>query len=215
MLAVPANQPLFDGLCRSTARAIAGELPAATWQRASAGAGSKGPREYDWAVEAFGAVDGRGWQPWLVVRRHRERPGERAYFFARGPAGTPAAELVRAAGARWAVEECFELAKGDCGLDGYEVRSWAGWHRHVTLSLLALAAVAVAVARASSRRRPTKKAGAELIRLSVPEVRRLLARPAGWTPTPAGRVLAWAAWRRHQHRARACHYKTRNARPPD
>jgi SRSO17 transposase len=157
LLAVPANQPLFDGEARSTVRAVADAFPATAWRRLSAGNGTKGPREYDWAVRAFGPVDERGWQLWLVVRRHRERSDERAYFFARGPAPTARDALVRVAGARWRVEECLELAKGDCGLDEYEVRSWAGWHRHVTLSLFALAVVAAIRARVAGSR--AKKGG--------------------------------------------------------
>jgi len=159
LLAVPSNQPLFDGQFRSTAGAIADALPAGVWRRISAGDGGKGPREYDWAVEAFGVVDGRGWQLWLVVRRHRERPDERAYFFARGPAATRPAELIRVAGTRWRVEECLELSKGECGLDEYEVRSWVGWHRHVTLSLFALAVVAVIRSRVPTPT-PRRKKGA-------------------------------------------------------
>lgn len=153
LLAVPSNQPLFDGRFRSTVGIIADQFPARVWRRASAGAGSKGPRESDWAVEAFGPVDERGWQLWLVVRRHRERPDERAYFFAHGPAATRPAELIRVAGLRWRVEECLELSKGECGLDEYEVRSWIGWHRHVTLSLFALAVVAVIRSRVPTPRR--------------------------------------------------------------
>jgi SRSO17 transposase len=153
LLAVPSDQPLFDGQYRSTVGAIADEFPAGVWRRASAGDGSKGPREYDWAVEAFGVVDERGWQLWLVVRRHRERPAERAYFFARGPAATAGATLIRVAGMRWRVEECLELSKGECGLDEYEVRSWVGWHRHVTLSLFALAVAAVIRSRVPAPRR--------------------------------------------------------------
>ena len=158
LLAVPANQPLFDGAFRSTVSAVADGLPATAWRRASAGDGSKGPREYDWAVRAFGPVDGRGWQLWLVVRRHRERPAERAYYFARGAAATPREALVRVAGTRWRVEECLELAKGDCGLDEYEVRGWTGWHRHVTLSLFALAVVAAIRSRVVPPR-PKKRGG--------------------------------------------------------
>ncbi|HVK19272.1 MAG TPA: IS701 family transposase [Fimbriiglobus sp.] len=157
LLAVPANQPLFDGEFRSTVQAIADDRSGTAWERASAGDGSKGPRWYDWAVRAFGPVDERGWQLWLVVRRHRERPDERAYFFARGPADTRPQVLIRVAGMRWRVEECLELGKGDCGLDEYEVRSWVGWHRHVTLSLLALAVVAVIRSRVP---RPRRKKGA-------------------------------------------------------
>jgi SRSO17 transposase len=159
LLAVPANQPLFDGEFRSTVQAIAEAFPGTAWERASAGDGSKGPREYDWAVRRFGPVDERGWQLWLVVRRHRERPDERAYFFARGPAQTRPRVLIRVAGMRWRVEECLELAKGDCGLDEYEVRSWVGWHRHVTLSLLALAVVAVIRSRVPA---PQRKKGASV-----------------------------------------------------
>lgn len=75
--------------------------------------------------------------------------GDVAYFACGGPPATTLHDLVRVAGARWAIEDLFELAKGDCGLDEYEVRSWVGWHRHVTLSLFALAVVAVIRARAA------------------------------------------------------------------
>lgn len=159
LLAVPSNESLPGGPVRATVAGVAAALRAGSWMRASAGAGSKGPREYDWAVRAFGAVDERGWRSWLVVRRHRERPDERAYFFAHGPADTPAAELIRVAGTRWRVEECLELGKGECGLDEYEVRSWTGWHRHVTLSLLALAVVAVIRSRLPPPRRKKGASG--------------------------------------------------------
>jgi SRSO17 transposase len=154
VLAVQSNQQLWDGQARTRVDAIAASWPAGVWHRASAGAGAKGPRWYDWAVRAFGPVDGRGWQLWLLVRRHREKADERAYYLCRGPAGTPWRELVRVAGSRWIVEEGFERAKGECGLDEYEVRSWAGWYRHVTLSLFALAVLTVVrnQARRSGRR---------------------------------------------------------------
>jgi SRSO17 transposase len=143
VLAVQSNQHLWDGEARARVDAIAAALPAGAWHRASAGTGAKGPRWYDWAARAFGPVDERGWQLRLLVRRHRERADERAYYLCHGPADTPWRELVRVAGSRWAVEEGFERAKGECGLDEYEVRSWAGWHRHVTLSLFALALLTV------------------------------------------------------------------------
>ena len=106
------------------------------------------------------------------------------------------------------MEECFELAKGECGLDEYEVRGWVGWHRHVTLSLFAPGGggrdpLAVAAPAAEKR-------GDRLVRLSVPEVRKLLLRLVWAFVTPAERVLAWSVWRRrHQHRARECHYRKR------
>ena len=159
LLAVPANQSLFDGTHGSTVPAIAAAFPRTAWVRASAGDGSKGPREYDWAVQAFGPIDEPGWQLRLVVRRHREKADEQAYYFARGPAPTPATERIRVAGRRWRVEECLELAQGDCGWDEYEVRSWVGWHRHVTWSLFALAVVAVIRAKATSSASVRQKGG--------------------------------------------------------
>ena len=139
VLAVQSNQQLWDGTARTRVDAVAAGWPTGAWHRASAGAGAKGPRWYDWAVRAFGPVDERGWQLWLLVRRHREKADERAYYLCRGPADTPWRELVRVAGSRRSIEEGFERAKGECGLDEYEVRSWSGWYRHVTLSLFALA----------------------------------------------------------------------------
>lgn len=151
VLAVRSDQRLWVDLRQVRVDRIADALPAKAWRQASAGAGSKGPRWYDWAVEPFGPIDDRGWQLWLLVRRHRERREERAYYLCRGPAATPRHELVRVAGSRWTVEECFERAKGDCGLDEYEVRSWVGWYRHVTLSLFALAILTVLRSRAEAR----------------------------------------------------------------
>jgi SRSO17 transposase len=148
VLAVRCDLRLWDGRERARADRIADGLPAKAWRKASAGAGSKGPRWYDWAVKPLGPVDKRGWRLWLLVRRHRERHEGRAHYLCRGPAAAPRRELVRAAGSRWPVEECFERGKGDCGLDEYEVRSWVGWYRHVTLSMFALALLTVIRARA-------------------------------------------------------------------
>jgi SRSO17 transposase len=159
VLAVRGDQRLYDGHGRDRVDAIADGLPAGAWRRASAGAGSKGPRVYDWAAESFGEAAARGWRLWLLVRRHRQRHDERAYYLCRGPAETPWAELARVAGSRWAVEECFERAKGDCGLGDYEVRSWVGWYRHVTLSLFALAMLAVIRSRAATRPSPRQRGG--------------------------------------------------------
>ena len=80
---------------------------------------------------------GKGY--WLLARRSIAKPGELAYYLCFGPAGTALEELVRVAGTRWAIEECFEEAKGQVGLDQYEVRWWDGWYRHITLAMLAQA----------------------------------------------------------------------------
>jgi SRSO17 transposase len=150
VLAVRSNQRLWVRFEQVRVDQLADGLPPRAWRRVSCGDGSKGPRVYDWARLAAGPVDERGWRLWLLIRRRCEAPHERACYLCRGPARTPLRELVRAAGARWPVEECFERGKGECGLDHYEVRSWVGWYRHVTLSLLALAVLAAVRRRAAA-----------------------------------------------------------------
>jgi hypothetical protein len=113
-----------------------------SWSRLSAGDGAKGPRLYDWACVPFrGARE--GWQKALLLRRSLERPTEVTFYLTLAPEGTPLATLVRIAGTRWTIETCFEEAKGEVGLDEYEVRSWTGWYRHVTLAMLAHAYLAL------------------------------------------------------------------------
>ncbi len=158
VLGVRADFAAWSGLRQVRAKALAGGLPADAWARLSCGDGSKGPRWYDWALVALNSPEPESYARWLLVRRAVADPSEVAYFACGGPPGTPLAGLVRVAGARWAVEECFELAKGECGLDEYEVRSWRGWHRHVTLSLLALAVVAAIRSRLPAPRRAKKGA---------------------------------------------------------
>lgn len=143
VVAVPSNQHLWTVEGGSTVKQMADGWEASAWWGGSAGAGCKGPRLYDWACVELGEVDERGWRLRLLVRRSRKGKQERAYYLCRGAAEARQEELVRVAGARWAVEECFERAKGECGLDEYEVRSWVGWYRHMTLSMLALAIVSV------------------------------------------------------------------------
>jgi SRSO17 transposase len=117
-------------------------LPAKAWRRLSAGDGAKGPRLYDWACVPYtGAAP--GFQAALLVRRSIGQPTELTFYLTHAPEGTTAAELVRIAGTRWSIESLFEQAKGEVGLDQYEVRSWVGWHRHITLAMLALAYLAV------------------------------------------------------------------------
>jgi len=119
------------------------EVPAKAWQRLSAGAGAKGPRLYDWAYLSYRAEVAPGWQKGLLIRRKIKRPTEFTFYLTLSPTATTLAELVQVAGRRWTVEVCFEAAKGEVGLDQYEVRSWTGWHRHITLAMLAHAYLAV------------------------------------------------------------------------
>src|SRR5262249_20229920 len=117
VLAVASDQQLWVDLRQVRGGRDAAGWPATEWGRGTDGAGAKGAGWYDWAVELFGGVFERGWQLWLLVRRHREKKQERAYYLCRGPATTPRQELIRVAGARWRLEDCFEQAKGECGLD--------------------------------------------------------------------------------------------------
>jgi SRSO17 transposase len=124
---------------------IARGLAREDWQILSAGTGSKGARLFAWARIELVAPEVNGWQRWLLVRQSLDegaKPAERAYVLIFAPVGTTLQEMVEAFGARWTVEQCFEEGKGEVGLDEYEVRSWHGWFRHITLSMLALAFLA-------------------------------------------------------------------------
>jgi SRSO17 transposase len=145
VLAIKRTEPLWSTTTWTEvpAEQLAAELADEAWQRLSAGDGAKGPRLYDWARAPIRPLREPGWAHWLLVRRSLVDPTELAYYVCFCPAATPLAELVRVAGTRWAIEECFESAKGQVGLDQYEVRRWTGWYRHITLALLAHAVLTV------------------------------------------------------------------------
>lgn len=117
--------------------------PADGWQRLSAGDGAKGPRWYDWVRLPLIAPLVDGWQRWVLLRRSVADPADVTPYVCFAPAGTTLADLARVAGSRWTVEICFEAAKQEVGLAEYEVRSWTGWHRHITLACLAHAFLTV------------------------------------------------------------------------
>jgi hypothetical protein len=145
---------------------LAKGLSASQWQPLSAGAGAKGPRLYEWAAVALSSPAPAGWQRWLVVRRSRPRAAVQeklAYFLIKASQGTTFAEMVQAIGRRFPVEQCFEVGKGEVGLADYEVRSWHGWYRHITLALVAQAFLTVI--RAQSQGEMGKK---QLRRLPSP-----------------------------------------------
>jgi SRSO17 transposase len=144
VLAVPATHRVWTAAQQVEARALADDLPEDAWTPLSAGAGSQGPRLYDWACFALPYDAAPGVAHWLLVRRSRSDPQERAYYRVYGPAETAVEMMVRVAGRRWCIEVAFEEAKGLVGLDQYEVRGWTAWHRHITLALLAHAALVVA-----------------------------------------------------------------------
>jgi SRSO17 transposase len=144
---------------RASAEQLAAAVPAEQWIACSAGHGAKGRRLYDWTRVALAPPATAGMARWLLVRRSRS-DGELAFYACFAPSDTPLIGLVRVAGARWAVEEGFEQAKGEVGLDHYEVRRWPGWYRHVTLALLAYAFLAVTRAQATGPERAKGAAAA-------------------------------------------------------
>ncbi|GHE64724.1 hypothetical protein GCM10017771_88320 [Streptomyces capitiformicae] len=192
---------------------VAERLPATAWQRHSAGAGAKGPRYYDWAWVHIGSDSHRH----LLIRRNRTT-GEVAFYLCWSPATVTLAELVRVAGVRWSVEESFQAAKSQVGLDHYQARHWTSWHRHITLAMLALAFL-TALAASSAPERPAQPAhptGSHgLITLTVPEIRHLLATVFNPPAASAAKLLHWSNWRRqHQETARRSHYRRRSNDEP-
>jgi len=162
-LAVACKEKVEVDGTRKRVDQFARNLTSADWQRLSAGEGSKGPRLFDWAWMQITGTEKQGWKRWLVVRRslvEGPKPAEVAYFLIFAPSTTTLAEIVLALGSRWTVEQCFEEAKGEVGLDEYEVRSFQGWYRHVTLSMLAHAFLTVLRAQ-SQADLPTEQEGEE------------------------------------------------------
>jgi SRSO17 transposase len=145
-----------------TAEEIARGLDASAWRRLSAGEGTKGPRLHDWAYLELADLDASEyddrraglWTRGLLIRRSLTE-GELAFFSTWCPAGTPVEALVAVEGRRWAIEDAFETAKTELGLDHNETRGWHGWHRHVSLVMLAFAIMG-AVRRRANRLPPLK-----------------------------------------------------------
>jgi SRSO17 transposase len=145
-----------------TAAEIARTLDPSAWQRLSAGAGSKGERLFDWAYLELADLDAAEynetlsglWTRGLLIRR-TIADGDLAFFATWCPAGTRMETLVAVEGRRWAIEDGFETAKNELGLDHNETRSWHGWHRHVSLVMLAFAMLA-AIRRQTNTPTPPK-----------------------------------------------------------
>lgn len=154
---------ISTGAClrHMTVAPVAAKIPRGHWQRLSAGDGANGPRLDDGALHPLvGPVD-PAWGRWLWVRRSPSDPVELAYDVVWGPVHTPLAEMVRVAGSRWAIEESFETANGEVGLDQDDVRRWSGGSRHITRALLAHAYLTVTRAAATA---PAQEKGAHGLR---------------------------------------------------
>ena len=182
---------------------LAARVPAGGWQKLSAGSGSKGPRFYSWALTP---VPGEPQVRWVMLRRN-DSTGEIAFYRCYSPEPVPLRELVRVAGTRWKVEESFQAAKGQAGLDQHQVRSWCSWHRWTTLAMLAMAFLAVATADHRDRH----PAPPSLIPISLNELRRLFDRLVIDTTATTDQIYKWSIWRRkHQATARNLHYRRRS-----
>jgi len=146
VLPVRSNHHLrfLDGwaLVETDPATIADDLAAEAWECHAAGEGSKGLRLYDWSRIRLPWTCEEGFERWLLIRRSRRDPQSRAYYLVFARTGTTLAELAGVAGLRWTIEQCFQRAKGDLGLDHCEARSWHGWHRHMTLVMASAAFLA-------------------------------------------------------------------------
>jgi SRSO17 transposase len=210
VMQVAANRRMPTPIGPRRVDELAANLPDAAWERRSAGKGSKGLRYYSWAWLGLdaepdpdtGEMSDTG-EHHLLIRRNDDT-GELAYHrcWTPGPVSMPT--LVRVAGQRWRVEENFQAAKGLVGLDQHQVRGWRSWHRWTTLAMLAHAFLAVATA--IEREHTATPTG--LIELTVNEFRRLFDALLLAAKPTLDTLLAWSTWRRrHQGRARDCHYR--------
>jgi SRSO17 transposase len=202
VLAVACNHHVVTAGCRVDA--LTAGIPTFGWQRLSAGSGSKGPRLYSWLViDITSALPGH---EWIMVRRN-DSTGELAYYRCWSAHPVPLQTLVRVAGRRWTIEESFQAAKGQAGLDEHQVRTWTSWRRWVILSMLAMAFLAVTAAN----ERDNTPAPQGLIPFTLNEIRRLFDKLILARTATEDTIWAWSLWRRkHQAAARTCHYQRRS-----
>lgn len=223
VMAVACDEPIVlhlptAGVRRLEVRDVPALLCASCWQSLAMSEGTKGPRLFDWAclpIWHLGHDD--GWYS-LLIRRTIEPTPDLTYYLVFAPPDTTLQAKVTALGGRWRIEENFENGK-DLGLDHYEVRSFVGWYRHMTLVMLALAflsSITLAeknlstTVQASTPRPGEEVIPTDLCPLSVPEARHLLARLLFPPPSSVPLVIAWSAWRRwHQRRASFFHTRRR------
>jgi SRSO17 transposase len=154
VMAIRRSDTFTTATGEQRADALIAALPARSWQRLSAGAGAHGPRDYHWARIPIPSATTPGRTQWLLARRSLSDPGQIAYYACYGPARARLVDLAWVAGSRWHIEECFQQAKGEAGLDHYQVRTWRAWHAHITLSMLALAWLAASRAQAAKGEPP-------------------------------------------------------------
>lgn len=215
VVAVARDQRVTRAGARGRLDVIAANLPTAAWQTYSCGLGSKGPRWYQWAWLGVDSPDGAVHT--ALIRRSSD--GTLAYYLTCTDTPTSLTALITVAGRRWMIEESFQLGKDQFGLDEYQVRTWDGWHRHTTLTMIALATTVIATADDLPEPAATPHELTDPDRLtgpSVNETRRMIA-----ATVLAARHIGqqwinhlehWSHWRQHhQATARAAHYRRRLA----
>jgi SRSO17 transposase len=143
VMAVSGQEYVWRAGRQHQVKSILTALVTEGWSRLSAGDGAKGPRWYDWMWLPLAAPWQPDWRRWLLIRRSLSDPTELTAYVVFAPHETTLATVVQVAGSRWTIERCFEEAKGEVGLDQYEVRSWTGWYRHITLAMWANALLTV------------------------------------------------------------------------
>ena len=143
VLAVSGKEYVWRAGRQHQVKSILAALATEGWCRLRAGDGAKGPRWYDWRWLPLAAPWQPDWRRWLLIRRSLSTPTELTAYVVFAPQETTLATVVQVAGSRWSIEQCFEEAKGEVGLDQYEVRSWTGWYRHITLAMWAYALLTV------------------------------------------------------------------------
>jgi SRSO17 transposase len=142
---------------RRVAEKLAAQLPETAWMAHSSGMGVQGERMHEWVCLPLSERCPSGMRRWLLMRRSPDDPDDLAYYLACGPERTGTDELIRVCDARWQVEECFAQAKGEIGMDQYEMRTWTAWHRFVTLCMVAHALLVVLRAQSMNPVREAKK----------------------------------------------------------
>lgn len=238
-LAVKCNEQVVVEEKPQRVDEIAASLAPNDWECLSAGDGSKGPRFYNWAVISLKSDRIAGWSHSLVIRQSREtgeKAPETAYVLVFAPTGTTLKQMIEVIGDRWTVEECLKSGKGQVGLDEYEVRSWQGWYRHITLCMFALAFLGVLCSSSQTPAVPNtydkvlpdhidreevrfEYVSAQpsitlplpmMVPLSIPEIKRLFYYIVSFKPLSTFHRITWSMWRRtHQALARFYHYQCR------
>jgi SRSO17 transposase len=233
VLAVACDTMVTTAVGRRRVDTLAGLVPAGAWETYSCADGAKGPRLYDWAlVDTTELAGPQNRAQQVLIRRSRGGKKELAFYLTHSSRAVPLAVLVTVAGRRWGIEECFQAAKNEVGLDHFQVRMYHAWYRHITLAMLAHAWLAVTATKSREQDPPERPpatravgyqrdggslaipeqaepAGTGMIPFSLNEIRHVLAL-FGQAVIPPAVITWWSDWRRsHQARARYYHFRTR------